>query len=226
MNQAATDFPALERTLGREQGLGVLHGLPSSDSALPPEHLGEERDAWFLLVEDVSSRLGMLAGHFGDRGLVALQRRVAIAAGQRRSMLWFGTRAARQCGYLASGWRKPTNRRTSEEFVREREYVGRVRDVDREKGTFTAILGRQPDDSEGEFVVTFSQRLLDSKQIDRLGPGVIFTLVTGYRRTVDVSGRVVKTALDSRVFLHEPRTLTPAQREDARRLADRLFDNE
>ena len=39
-------------------------------------------------------------------------------------------------------------------------------------------------------------------------------------------GYVLKSALDSRIFLQQPNELPPARRKEARRLADRLFENE
>lgn len=220
------DFPALRSLRRREPAIAVLR-----EARFQFPHAGTVvRDRSQLMVfishststpTAESSRRDLQT--FVGKGLV---QHVSLAVAARSGAMRIHADVTRQRGYLAGGWGSPVKQRTSEKFIRRREYLGRVRRVDVESGTFAAILGDRPDDPERELLATFDLALLDSKQLSRVGRGTVFTLVTGFRKTVDDSGRVIKTGLDTRLFLHRPRSLSDSRREAVRKWADMLYDEE
>lgn len=119
----------------------------------------------------------------------------------------------------------PSSGKPTECFIPEKEYLGRVRDVDHERRVFLAVLGEKDGDEEDEVVGKFRFELVADK-IDRLVKGAVFTLVTGYRHRLSADGAVIRAGMDTRIFIQQPRHLADAARRMAHRLADQLYDDE
>lgn len=222
MNEAATDCPVpratssttLRRPLRWETALRIF---PTREA--PPK---DGKD-FFLIVRDFAARaetggeMYFLGGAF-DRVAVGFDGGVAA--------LTRDYDRPRQMAGAFVGWADEPEPQTTERFHRAREYVGRAREVDRKARVFSAVLtGRYPE-AEDDVLVTLDFEILDDAQMERLMPGAMFILVTGYRQTVNAHGRVLRSALDTRVFLQHPRPLSPRRRELAWDLADKLFDDE
>jgi hypothetical protein len=182
-----------------------------------------------VVVSDPTSPAAKIADHqatiFDTLSTTGLKR-VGIALGERPLTVHISPYRDRQRGYIAKGWRKSPPRTLREEFILEGKLVARVRDIDRDAGTFTTLLSDDPSDTEGKMVATFRLRTLSTDQVDVLQPGSLLTLVTGSKRIIRHGGRVVENELVTKFFMRDPRTLSAEELDEALTVADRLFDNE
>ena len=118
-----------------------------------------------------------------------------------------------------------------EEFHLLRQMTGRVREVGEEE--FSAIFAatnadeaKHPDcPEEDELVARFRIRdVLDDRQRSELAPGMVFDLVTGRRVSIDpATGGVVRSKLETSLFLRHPRPLSPTRVHAAISRADAAF---
>lgn len=128
----------------------------------------------------------------------------------------------------APRWREAWRERGSKlgsHFERVREYVGRVRDIDRNNDTFTAVLGGREADPENEVLGTFERRLVGDRGFAMLEPGSTFTLVTGYRIHLAPDGSVDSSSLDTKFILHQPRPRSRQRIEAAQAEASDLLED-
>lgn len=109
--------------------------------------------------------------------------------------------------------------RLVEHFELRREQIGRVRDIDRERGVFLAVLSDRATTSgqeDSEVIGRFPLTLLDHGDRDRIAIGLSFTLATGRHSVVTSAGEALKPSLQTRILLHRPRPIDPTIEKDAR----------
>ena len=104
----------------------------------------------------------------------------------------------------------------AERFELRRERIGRVRDIDHERGVFLAVLSDSTDGETAEVIGRFPISLLEQADRDRLAIGLGFTLATGRHSLITGDGEILKPSLQTRILLHRPRPMDPAREELAR----------
>lgn len=114
-----------------------------------------------------------------------------------------------------------------EHFELRRERIGRIRDVDYERGLFLAVLtDPEANDDAEEVIGRFPLSLLDEGDRGRLAIGLGFTLATGRHALLTATGAKLKPSLQTRILLHRPRPMNPERealaREQGRQTRARL----
>jgi hypothetical protein len=107
-------------------------------------------------------------------------------------------------------------------FELRRQYVGVVREVERERGVFQAIL-REPGTSKRHVTWIHLDELIPADR-DRLKPGMSFYWVLGYLDELNAAGEVRDRRTDSSFLVRSPQPPLPAAEQAAAKdEADRLF---
>ena len=111
----------------------------------------------------------------------------------------------------------------TERFVLDRQFTGRVREVDRSSNLVEAVLAERANEADAQLAV-LSLNEFNASDRPSIDVGSVFYWVLGYRERFDDDGVLLERVGESRFLMMPSARLTDDQLEEADQLAEALWE--